>query len=223
MVESDNLTMEQLIERNYTTTKEYFEDSYRVSKIVVINLLFQFESQSSVVDVIGAVEGITKEADEAIVILDKTIFHPQGGGQPNDEGHMQNTDGSVKFKVNNLVCKKDAIYHVGTYEPKGSSFAKDDKVDVKVNEELRRLAARFHSAGHLLDMAMNKAGRPDLKPSKGYHFTTGGAYVEYIGNVDEKERPALIADLNKYSKEIIQGTPEEMKVFKKVCSYEEAG
>jgi Ser-tRNA(Ala) deacylase AlaX len=101
---------------------------------------------------------------------------------------MENADGSVKFVVKNIACKKDAIWHIGSYEPQGSSFGKGDVVTCKVNEELRRLAARFHSAGHLLDMAMNRAGRPDLKPSKGYHFTTGGAYVEYIGAVEEKAR-----------------------------------
>lgn len=113
---------------------------------------------------------------------------------------MENADGSVKFVVKNIVCKKDAIWHVGSYEPKEGQFTKGDVVTCKVNEELRRLAARFHSAGHLLDMAMNRAGRSDLKPSKGYHFTTGGAYVEYIGIVEEKARAGLIADLNKFSK-----------------------
>jgi len=136
---------------------------------------------------------------------------------------MENADGSVKFKLTGIACKKNAIWHIGTYEPQGSSFGKGDVVTCKVNEELRRLAARFHSAGHLLDMAMNRAGRTDLKPSKGYHFTTGGAYVEYEGAVDEKDRPQLIADLNKFSKEIIEETPEEMVVYKKMCSYEEAG
>ena len=47
--------------------------------------------------------------------------------------------------------------------------------------------ARVHSAGHLLDIAMTRAGRSDLKPSKGYHFAAG-AYVEYMGEVAETDR-----------------------------------
>ena len=39
------------------------------------------------------------------------------------------------------------------------------------------LWGRLHSAGHLLDTAMNQIGRTDLQPSKGYHFPDGNAYV----------------------------------------------
>jgi hypothetical protein len=46
---------------------------------------------------------------------------------------------------------------------------------------------------------MTKAGRPDLKPSKGYHFAEG-AYVEYIGEVGEKDRKTLVDNLNIISK-----------------------
>jgi Ser-tRNA(Ala) deacylase AlaX len=56
-----------------------------------------------------------------------------------------------------------------------------------VDESYRRLSARIHSAGHLLDMAVRRAGRTDLKPGKGYHFPTS-PYVEYIGAVDAKEK-----------------------------------
>ena len=79
----------------------------------------------------------------------------------------------------------------------------------------------MHSAGHLLDIAMVKAGRTDLKPSKGFHFSEG-AYVEYIGNVDANARDALVATLNEKCAEIISSTPESMPVFKKMCTYEEA-
>ena len=63
-----------------------------------------------------------------MIILDKTIFHPQGGGQPNDEGfirHLENQD--HLFKINSLVTKEDVIWHVGVFEPKEAqaSFVKD--------------------------------------------------------------------------------------------------
>lgn len=50
---------------------------------------------------------------------------------------------------------------------------------MKVDEEKRRLYARVHSAGHLLDIAVNQLGYQWV-PGKGYHFPTG-AYVEYQG------------------------------------------
>ena len=84
---------------------------------------------------------------------------------------------------------------MGKFEPASASFAEGSAVECHVDEAKRRLFARVHSAGHLLDIAMVRAGRNDLKPSKGFHFSEG-AYVEYIGNVDANARDALVATLN---------------------------
>jgi Ser-tRNA(Ala) deacylase AlaX len=64
-----------------------------------------------------------------------------------------------------------------------------------VDGEFRKTNARIHSAGHLLDVAMNRAGKTELKPGKGYHFVEG-PYVEYIGVVPENERDELVKILN---------------------------
>ena len=71
-------------------------------------------------------------------------------------------------------------------------------------------------------MAMNRANRKDLKPGKGYHFQEG-PYVEYIGVVSDNERDKLIAELNKHCEDIIrEATEGNVKVFRKMCSYDEA-
>ena len=48
-----------------------------------------------------------------IVILDRTIFHPQGGGQPADEGVIK-SDKAV-FNISSLKPKDDCILHIGTF------------------------------------------------------------------------------------------------------------
>lgn len=48
---------------------------------------------------------------------------------------------------------------------------------IKVDEAKRRMHARLHSAGHLLDAAMRDIGYGHLEPSKGYHFADG----PYVG------------------------------------------
>ena len=120
------------------------------------------------------------------------------------------------------MAKDDVIMHIGTFAPADSTFATDSEVECHVDEAKRRLYARIHSAGHLLDIAMRRAGHPELKPSKGFHQPVG-AYVEYMGNIEANEREALVASLNEKCSEIISTTPAEMPVFKKMCSYEEAG
>jgi Ser-tRNA(Ala) deacylase AlaX len=122
--------------------------------------------------------------------------------------------------VASLTIKNDVIWHIGKFDK--APFSVNSKVQLKVDEQQRRLFARVHSAGHLLDVCMSRAGRSDLKPSKGYHFATG-AYVEYVGEVAEADRKPLCDKLNELAREIIDGYARDKPVFKKICTYEEAG
>ena len=62
-----------------------------------------------------------------------------------------------------------------------------------IDQDKRKIYARVHSAGHLLDVAMRRIGFMN-KPGKGYHFAKG-AYVEYIGKMDAGEREKTMAEL----------------------------
>ena len=66
----------------------------------------------------------------------------------------------------------------------------------------RMTHARIHSAGHLLDVAMRRAGKKEMRPHKGYHFEKG-SYVEYEGVVPAEERQKLIEELNKHCDDLI--------------------
>lgn len=82
--------------------------------------------------------------------------------------------------------------HVGTFSKDGDIFEKGTGVNLQVDGEKRRLYARIHSAGHLLDIAVRRCRLTQLSPGKGYHFATG-AYVEYIGIIDNSLKDKLIA------------------------------
>jgi hypothetical protein len=70
---------------------------------------------------------------------------------------------------------------------------------------------------------MNRAGKRDLKPGKGYHFQEG-PYVEYIGQIPEEERNSLAEELTRHCNEMIAEAKEaNTQVFRKMCTYEEAG
>ena len=71
-------------------------------------------------------------------------------------------------------------------------------VGCKVDEKNRRLCARIHSAGHLLDVAVHDLGFR-WRPGKGYHFPDG-PYVEYAMSddgriLDNKDRTTIITNL----------------------------
>lgn len=153
------------------------------------------------------------------MILDSTIFHPQGGGQPNDEGIIK--AGDAELEVNDIKQNGTYISLFGKFKDPNLKFEENQEVDQKINEDLRRKFARVHSAGHLIDIAMQKCGFGHLEPGKGYHFPKG-AYVEYIGVVEQEKRDKLKEDLNATLKEIIDGIHEDNKAEAKIYNYEEA-
>jgi Ser-tRNA(Ala) deacylase AlaX len=141
---------------------------------------------------------------ENVVITESTIFHPQGGGQPSDTGVMK--QGDVEFKVTKVakagLFENDVIYHYGEFTSTTKEFDTNEPIHQIINEEERRRNARVHSAGHLLDQAMRRAGKGDMIGTKGFHFPAG-SYVEFLGSVAAEDRAQLIIDLQKHCDELI--------------------
>lgn len=143
------------------TKLEYLEDTYL------------FESDAKVLDIKDSEKG-------KVVILDKTIFYPQGGGQPADNGKI--VFGDIIFLVNDVrLDELGDIWHFGEF--KNGEFQKGDAVLLKIDQNRRIQNAKLHSAGHLIDCAILEMGLDNLKPVKGFHFPNG-PYVEYEGIVE---------------------------------------
>jgi alanyl-tRNA synthetase len=96
------------------------------------------------------------EQDEQIaIVLDGTLFHPKGGGQPADIGHI----GGVK--VHDVTSRDDVILHwVHAPIPLHHTL-------IHVDENVRHQHARLHSAGHLLGNAGQSLG---WRPTKAHHW-----------------------------------------------------
>ncbi|XP_050374679.1 uncharacterized protein LOC126792260, partial [Argentina anserina] len=111
------------------------------------------------------------------LVLDRTVFHPQGGGQPADTGFVAVAGSEVKFVVQDVRSRDGVVYHYGLVENSGedlgSEFEKGREVVLHVDESRRKLNSRIHSAGYLLDVCRRNVGLGDLKPTKGYHFPQG--------------------------------------------------
>jgi Ser-tRNA(Ala) deacylase AlaX len=164
-----------------TTTLTYFENTY------------QFESTARLIEIQINPEGKTT------LILDQTIFYPQGGGQPYDIGTISNTNGL--FRVSEVRMKEGIVHHIGTFE-KGT-FTNGETVDLKIDEARRRLHARLHSAGHLLDVAVESLGKKWVA-GKGYHFPEG-SYVEYEGEMKPEEIEPFRHQLEEKTNHLLHG------------------
>jgi alanyl-tRNA synthetase len=92
------------------------------------------------------------KGDEALIILDKTPFYPESGGQVADTGEF--VKGKNIFDVLDTKKAGKAILHIG--KVKSGSFKKSDFVEAGINIERRLSIARNHSATHLLQAALRK-------------------------------------------------------------------
>ncbi|TYJ20362.1 hypothetical protein E1A91_A09G259500v1 [Gossypium mustelinum] len=80
------------------------------------------------------------------LILDNTIFHPQGGGQPSDTGFICVTDSNVRFCVQDVRSKDGVVFHYGVAEDSSMENeleqGKGKEVILQVDESRRRLNSR---------------------------------------------------------------------------------
>ncbi len=132
------------------------------------------------------------------VVLDETVFYPQGGGQPADTGVLEGTD--ARFEVRDVRLREGVVYHIGHFDT--GRFEPGQTVRLRVDAERRHLHSRLHSAGHLIDVALRNLGW-HLVPGKGYHFPDG-PYVEYEGVLPVEDREAVRQRLEAECNRLIQ-------------------
>lgn len=155
-----------------------------MTKLLYLHDFSLITCESEVVDALH-------EEGRDIVILDQTVFYPQGGGQPYDKGVIENSNS--KFIVEEVRFIDGLVKHTGHFE-KGS-FVKGDKVVCLVDEQRRSLNSRLHSAGHIVDMAIHEI-KLDWIPGKGFHFPEG-PYVEYAGSLEGVDPDLIGVDTEK--------------------------
>ena len=83
--------------------------------------------------------------DEDYVVLDRTCFYPEGGGQPSDRGFLY-VNGR-KIEVLHVVSENGVVYHKVAGK---ENFKTGDVVYGRIDEERRRNLMRNHSATHIL-------------------------------------------------------------------------
>lgn len=141
---------------------------------------------------------IEKIEDKIVIILDKTIFYPQGGGQPCDIGIIKSN--KTIFEITDVRFEDGLVKHFGMILT-DNSLVVGDVVTCEVNQERRQLNSRLHSAGHIIEMAQKQLNM-NLTPSKRYHFPDS-PYVEYIYESTDINLDSMLSNLVKVCKEII--------------------
>ncbi|WP_108652811.1 alanyl-tRNA editing protein [Dongshaea marina] len=99
------------------------------------------------------------------VILDDTIFHPQGGGQPSDKGTINGEE------VISVRCCDTGIYHLL------ANPVKLGDAEIILDTQAREVHSRLHSAGHVIGYLGETLG---WRAIQGHHFP-GEGRVAFTG------------------------------------------
>lgn len=103
--------------------------------------------------------------DEAIagekvrLILDRTSFYAERGGQIGDHGMILSRN-DARFSVEDAQALGDAVVHLGSVV--FGAFERGETVQTIVDEDWRREIRRHHTSAHLLQYALRKVLGPDV-------------------------------------------------------------
>ncbi len=134
-------------------------DSFRTDDARVLAIIVEDEDGARSVPEIS--EG------DCTVVLEKTVFYGEGGGQVGDSGTLS-TEGGTLLTVNDTK-KTDGVYlHLATVQ--SGTLRVGDAVCAKLDEKRRLTIARNHSVAHLLQAA--------LRAVLGAHVEQAGSLVD---------------------------------------------
>ncbi len=132
----------------------------------------QLDGEAKVVSIYKAGHEVTSlaEGEQGMVILDRTPFYAESGGQSGDAGLLTAND--IRFEVVDTQKQGAAVFgHMGKLTL--GSLMVGDVLEAKVDETIRTATECNHSATHLLHAALRK---------------TLGEHVQQKGSLVEAER-----------------------------------
>lgn len=177
-----------------------------MTKLIYLNDTYLSTLNATIINELNDANGLA-------IIVDRTIFYPQGGGQPSDVGFIKSE--SATYKVSSVRLNDSGlVLHYGEYIE--GTFTMGQQINLSIDLDKRIVNARVHSAGHLLDCAVSSLDLAHLKPTKGFHFPEG-PYVEYEGILDNKNDW-----INPIQEKINDLVKENIQISNYSLSFEEA-
>ena len=170
-----DLTADIARERNLTVDEEGFEREMEAQRVrarsassfgldyntlVKVDVPTEFtgygatHSSAKVVALYKEGQSVTSlnEGDEGVVVLDRTPFYAESGGQVGDCGYLQ--AGAARFDVRDTTKTGGAFLHHGVVAAGGLKVG--ETVEAQVDADVRHATSLNHSATHLLHAALRQ-------------------------------------------------------------------
>jgi len=145
----------------------------------------------------------------AKLILDKTIFYPEGGGQSSDHGRIVIKD--KNFTVKQVRLENEEIKH---YVELKENLPEKTTCFLEIDWKRRYKNMQIHTAGHIIDWALSelKLHNDKITPHKANHKKK--PCLIYLGKSKSIEKSDLQKRVNKILK-------NNLKITTEFISYEE--
>lgn len=144
----------RLKKENSAWEKDLFSGEYK-SVVTEFTGYNEYETEATVRFIVldGKLVENAQMDDEVAVVLDRTPFYAESGGQVGDTGVI--TGDNFKMTVNDCKKTSDGKYlHYGKIE--SGMVQVNDRVIAKVDIERRKCTARNHTTTHILHRALKK-------------------------------------------------------------------
>lgn len=173
---------------------------------------YQFEGcQGVVVALVNSENKFVQEVHSGQncgIVLDKTNFYAESGGQIYDQGALVKVDDeATEFLVDRVFNRGGYILHIGVVE---GTLRIGDKLNLHIDVVRRRLTMNNHSATHLLNHCLLSVIGTDIDqkgslvvPEKlRFDFSSKGALtIEQVAAVQQKSNSVVEKNLKIYAKE----------------------
>ncbi|MBW7573312.1 alanine--tRNA ligase [Caproiciproducens faecalis] len=168
----------------------------------------QMEASAKVLAIIRGGERVQSATagDEIALVLDKTAFYAESGGQVGDTGSIESADAMIEVKNTTKNHAKNYLHHAVVT---AGQIRVDEEVKVSIDKERRLAIMRNHTSAHLLQAALRKvlgdhveqAGQLVNEKHVRFDFTHFSALTaEELGKVEQ-----LVNQV------ILSGTPVECR------------
>ena len=196
----------------HTDVSEYRKIAEMGKKLEFIGYT-HVESESTLLGLLrdGSLVKEANVGDEVEVVLDRTPFYAEGGGQLSDGGFIRNSNGAV-INVDDVQSPiPGVIVHRGRVVQ--GSWLSGSSVHAQIDVERRRAISRAHTATHMVHKAFREvlgetatqAGSENAPGRFRFDFPSAGAVPESaLSDVENRVNALLLDDLEVTAEEMSQ-------------------
>lgn len=169
-----------LFSRRFNSAFITFKELHMKTKRLYLNDTFKFNHEGA------NVVKIDSDRFGQYVILDETLFHPQGGGQASDIGLINET------KVKKVINDGELVRH---YIDGETTLEEGQTVSLAIDPETRLENAALHSCGHLL-AALLRERHGFARQIGGHHFPGESRVTFHMDGKAAPKKEQLIDEIN---------------------------